>query len=110
MVKDQAIAVCFKLFIRLLMFCISISLQAIEMEKRGLHFSAVHDSYWTHPCDIEEMNTVLRESFIDLYTQPLLEQLRQTWQMRYPTIEFPEIPAKGDLDLNDVRSAPYFFQ
>ena len=56
------------------------------------------------------MNAVLRESFIDLYTQPLLEQLRQTWQMRYPTIEFPEIPAKGDLDLNDVRSAPYFFQ
>ena len=85
-------------------------LTAIEMKKRGLHFSAVHDSYWTHPCDIEEMNVVLRESFIDLYNQPLLHDLKKTWEMRYPSIEFPDCPEEGDLDLNDVRLAPYFFQ
>jgi DNA-directed RNA polymerase len=80
------------------------------MQKRGLHFSAVHDSYWTHPCDIEEMNVVLRECFIDLYTRPLLEEVRNKWVVRYPSITFPDIPEQGDLDLNDVRSAPYFFQ
>lgn len=85
-------------------------LTAIEMQKRGLHFSAVHDSYWTHPCDIEEMNTVLRESFIELYNRPLLEELKGMWEMRYPSINFPDIPEQGDLDLEDVRSAPYFFQ
>jgi len=85
-------------------------LTAIEMQKRGLHFSAVHDSYWTHPCDIEEMNTVLRESFIELYDRPLLEELKNVWEMRYPSINFPDVPAQGDLDLKDVRSAPYFFQ
>ena len=84
--------------------------KAVEMEKRGLHFSAVHDSYWTHPCDVEEMNSILRESFIELYNRPLLEELKNTWEMRYPSITFPDIPAQGDLDLNDVRSAPYFFQ
>jgi len=85
-------------------------LTAIEMQKRDLYFSAVHDSYWTHPCDIEEMNVVLRESFVDLYDHPLLEELKQTWEMRYPSITFPDIPTQGDLDLNEVRSAPYFFQ
>ncbi|KAL3811264.1 hypothetical protein ACHAXA_003363 [Cyclostephanos tholiformis] len=85
-------------------------LTAVEMQKRGLHFSAVHDSYWTHPCDIEEMNVVLRESFIDLYNRPLLEELKNNWSIRYPSITFPEIPTPGELDLNDVRSAPYFFQ
>jgi len=80
------------------------------MQKQGLHFSAVHDSYWTHACDIEKMNSVLRESFIELYNRPLLEELKQRWEMRYPSIPFPDIPDQGDLDLNDVRSAPYFFQ
>ena len=80
------------------------------MNKRGLHFSAVHDSFWTHPCDIEEMNTGLRESFIDLYKRPLLEDLKAAWETRYPSLLFPDVPTQGDLDLNDVRSAPYFFQ
>lgn len=80
------------------------------MEKRGLHFSAVHDSYWTHACDIEEMNVVLRDSFIELYNRPLLDELKNMWEMRYPSIEFPDIPEKGDLDLDEVKSAPYFFQ
>ena len=85
-------------------------LTAIEMQKRGLYFSAVHDSYWTHPCDIEEMNHVLRESFIELYEQPLLQDLKKRWELRYPSITFPDLPECGDLNLNDVRSAPYFFQ
>ena len=85
-------------------------LTAIEMQKRGLHFSAVHDSYWTHPCDVEEMNAVLREAFIELYNRPLLEELKSVRELRYPSIEFPDIPTHGDLDLEDVRYAPYFFQ
>jgi DNA-directed RNA polymerase len=85
-------------------------LTAVEMKKRGLTFSSVHDSYWTHPCDIEEMNTVLRECFIDLYNQPLLEDLKRRWELRYPSITFPDLPECGDLNLDDVRSAPYFFQ
>ena len=85
-------------------------LTAIEMDKLGLTFSAVHDSFWTHPCDIDEMNDVLRRSFIDLYEKPLLEELKETWELQYPSLEFPDLPERGDLDLNDVRKAPYFFQ
>jgi DNA-directed RNA polymerase len=85
-------------------------LTALEMDRRGLTFSAVHDSFWTHPADIDEMNQVLRETFIELYDQPLLENLKRTWELRYPSLEFPELPERGTLNLEDVRDAPYFFQ
>lgn len=85
-------------------------LTALEMDRRGLTFSAVHDSFWTHPCDIDEMNEVLRDCFVELYKKPLLEELRGTWELQYPSLEFPELPERGNLDLNDVRKSPYFFQ
>lgn len=85
-------------------------LTALEMDRRGLTFSAVHDSFWTHPCDVDVMNEALREVFVSLYEQPILERQRQEWQLRYPDIEFPEVPKRGSLDLNEVKDAIYFFQ
>mmetsp|Transcript_31702 Transcript_31702/g.62804 ORF Transcript_31702/g.62804 Transcript_31702/m.62804 type:complete len:178 (+) Transcript_31702:2-535(+) len=85
-------------------------LTALEMERRGLTFTAVHDSYWTHPCDVDEMNVVLRECFFDLYNRPILEELKTTWELRYPDVELPPLPAKGELDLHEILDAPYFFQ
>jgi DNA-directed RNA polymerase len=85
-------------------------LTAVEMDRRGLSFSAVHDSFWTHACDIDEMNDCLRGCFIDLYSQPLLTDLKQSWELRYPEVDFPELPELGDLDLNEVKGAMYFFQ
>eukprot|EP00300_Choanocystis_sp_HF-7_P010152 c16814_g1_i2.p1 GENE.c16814_g1_i2~~c16814_g1_i2.p1 ORF type:complete len:1001 (+),score=178.98 c16814_g1_i2:424-3003(+) len=32
---------------------------ALECEKLGLTFAAVHDSYWTHPGDVDTMNRVI---------------------------------------------------
>jgi DNA-directed RNA polymerase, mitochondrial len=85
-------------------------LTALEMDRRGLTFSAVHDSFWTHACDVDEMNVALREEFVKLYDRKLLEQLKHDWEMRYPDLEFPDLPKHGDLDLNEVKKAPYFFQ
>lgn len=85
-------------------------LTALEMDRRGLTFSAVHDSFWTHACDVDEMNTTLRNEFVALYSQPLLERLKETWELRYPDITFPELPQRGDLDIESVRNAKFFFQ
>lgn len=85
-------------------------LTALEMDRRGLCFSAVHDSFWTHACDVDELNSSLRDCFVKLYSQPLLSDLKKSWELRYPEIEFPELPELGDLDLNEVKTATYFFQ
>ena len=85
-------------------------LTAMEMDRRGLCFSAVHDSFWTHACDVDEMNEALRDCFVELYSQPLLKDLKESWELRYPDVEFPELPQLGNLDLNQVKNATYFFQ
>jgi DNA-directed RNA polymerase len=41
--------------------------------------------------------------------QPLLERLLEEFQQNYPGIEFPPLPPKGDLDLDQLREAAYFF-
>lgn len=82
----------------------------MEMDRRGLTFTAVHDSFWTHAADIDEMNSVLRSCFVDLYSQPLLEELKKTWELRYPDLEFPPVPKKGEMDLRSVLNSSYFFQ
>lgn len=42
--------------------------------------AGVHDSYWTHAGDVEQMNLLLREKFVELYNQPILENVSYvTW-------------------------------
>lgn len=80
-----------------------------KMMEKKLVFAAVHDSYWTHPCDIDEMNILLRDAFVELYQQPLLENFRDSLVRRYPHVEFPEVPVRGNLDLQKVKESTYFF-
>jgi DNA-directed RNA polymerase, mitochondrial len=56
------------------------------------------------------MNGALRDTFVDLYKQPLLERLKETWELRYPELNFPDLPERGSLVLDDVTKATYFFQ
>lgn len=37
--------------------------------------AGVHDSYWTHACDVHEMNNILRQKFVELYEIPILENV-----------------------------------
>ncbi|KAF8389877.1 hypothetical protein HHK36_024395 [Tetracentron sinense] len=49
---------------------------AVACKKAGLNFAGVHDSYWTHACDVDEMNRILREKFVELYETPILENVK----------------------------------
>ncbi|CAN0553331.1 unnamed protein product [Ectocarpus sp. 12 AP-2014] len=82
---------------------------AIEMDKVGVPFAAVHDSYWVHAGNVDVMNDKLRQCFVDLYSGPILEDLHDSLRMRYPTIHFPPIPARGTLVLDSVKDSKYFF-
>ena len=40
------------------------------------YYTGVHDSYWTHACNVDEMNRILREKFVELYETPILENVQ----------------------------------
>ncbi|KAB1206594.1 DNA-directed RNA polymerase 1B, mitochondrial [Morella rubra] len=82
---------------------------AVACKKAGLHFAGVHDSYWTHACDVDEMNRILREKFVELYEAPILEDLLESFHKSFPDLTFPPLPERGDFDLRDVLKSPYFF-
>jgi DNA-directed RNA polymerase len=84
-------------------------LTALDCRKRGLTFTAVHDSFWTHACDVDVMSASLREQFIHLYSMPLLENFRASLVQRFPGVTMPELPPRGTLNLETVRDARYFF-
>jgi DNA-directed RNA polymerase len=46
---------------------------------------------------------------VELYSQPILESLFDSLEMRFPEATFPPVPARGALNLNDVRKSEYFF-
>jgi len=82
---------------------------ATECKKQGLDFAAVHDSFWTSPAHVDQMNVILRENFIALHRRPLLNELVQYIHMKHPGIEIPQIPQLGDLNLDSIRDSNYFF-
>lgn len=51
--------------------------------ERGLSFAAVHDSYWTHACDVDVMNTEIRAQFVKLHEHNLIEMLKDEFEKRY---------------------------
>ncbi|CAM8999602.1 unnamed protein product [Rhodiola kirilowii] len=82
---------------------------AVACKNAGLSFAAVHDSYWTHACDVEQINGILREKFAELYDTPILENLLQGFKESFPKRQFPPLPERGDFDLREVLGSPYFF-
>ena len=55
------------------------------------------------------MNQMLREQFVKLYSQPILENFLESLVIRYPDLTFPKIPEKGHLDLHRILESTYFF-
>ena len=77
--------------------------------EEGITFAAVHDSYWAHAANIDRMNEILREQFIRLHSEPLLESLKYSLELRYPHLKFPDIPQRGDFNLEKIKESVYFF-
>jgi len=58
-------------------------LSAIRSHGKGLTFSSVHDSFWTHAADVPVMNTILRDAFIEMHSEDIVGRLREEMQKRY---------------------------
>lgn len=84
-------------------------LTANAAKREGISFASVHDSYWTHASDTDLLNKLLREEFVYLHSQPLLETLLYSFQQSFPNVKFPDLPPKGNLDITRVKDSKYFF-
>ncbi|RYR54646.1 hypothetical protein HN51_016818 [Arachis hypogaea] len=62
---------------------------AVAYKKEGLNFAGVYDSYWTHACDVDRMNRILREKFVEPYETPVLENLKESFQGSFSILMFP---------------------
>merc|ERR1712133_120938 len=58
-------------------------LTSLYLWNLGVTYASVHDCYWTHPCNVKLMNEVCREQFIRLHSQPILEDLAESFDTNY---------------------------
>ena len=76
-------------------------------------FAMVHDSYGTHACDVDAMGESARAAFLELYgSNDPIEMLRDQLIKLLPEKDhkkIPDLPSKGDLDLEQIKKAKYFF-
>jgi DNA-directed RNA polymerase len=75
---------------------------AIACNQAGLTFASVHDSFWTHACDVDVMNVVLREAFVRMHSNDLIGQLRDEFTERYKGHYVFEDKIKIDADTVDA--------
>lgn len=71
--------------------------------------AGVHDSFWTHAGTVNEMHYILRDKFVVLHSQKLLNDLLHELKRDHPDIIFPPIPKRGKFNLGKIRASKYFF-
>ncbi|KAH0850013.1 hypothetical protein HID58_095872 [Brassica napus] len=82
---------------------------AVACREAGLNFAGVHDSYWTHACDVDTMNRIyLERNSLSSTAHPSLK-ITQSFQESYPNLVFPPVPKRGGFDLKEVLKSQYFF-
>eukprot|EP00475_Leptophrys_vorax_P010877 TRINITY_DN1743_c0_g1_i5.p1 TRINITY_DN1743_c0_g1~~TRINITY_DN1743_c0_g1_i5.p1 ORF type:complete len:735 (-),score=156.33 TRINITY_DN1743_c0_g1_i5:84-2288(-) len=82
---------------------------ARECALQGVDFAAVHDSYWSPPGNISRMSRVLRQEFVNLHSNPILNQLVMDLIERYPGQSFPPSEEPGDLVIESIMKSKFFF-
>ena len=71
-------------------------------------FQMIHDSYGTHAHHTPKLSKLLREAFVEIYTENnVLVEFRSS--ALEVLDEVPEPPERGSLDLNQVLKSKYFF-
>lgn len=79
-------------------------------EQHDIHdFAMIHDSYGTHSTNCETMGKVLREVFVDIFSENFLANFRDEIQSLHQDIELPSVPLIGNLDVSSLLKSEYFF-
>lgn len=73
------------------------------------HFAMIHDSYAAPASQASVLYKVVRESFIQMYTEHDIFADFKEDMKTLTTDKLPPIPSKGELDINQVRDSRYIF-
>ena len=68
----------------------------------------VHDSYCVHACDVDLLHRVLREEFVRIYSEPVLQNFLNEQRAAYPYIDLPDVPKPGTW-ISVRSSSPHTF-
>lgn len=81
-----------------------LTMVANRMREDSLSMVAIHDSFGTHPCDVDVMHSHIRTEFVRLYSRPsLLSEF--LWEVG----GIGEPPTRGSLDLLEVLESEFMF-
>jgi DNA-directed RNA polymerase len=69
----------------------------------------VHDSFGVHAANVDHLNRVLREEFVRIHSEPVLQKFLEEQRQAHPDVVLPEPPESGDLDIRQVLDSAYFF-
>jgi DNA-directed RNA polymerase len=58
---------------------------------------------------MEQLYKATRETFVNLYSKPVLEDIRNQFIEQLPQGNFPELPEMGQLKITEVLDSEYFF-
>lgn len=89
----------------------AMGLTAILCNDIGIkHLSMVHDSFATHAGNATKLNVCLREAYKQIFSQDLLSLFSEQFKNQLePGTILPPIPVRGNMDINDLTKAIYFF-
>ena len=78
---------------------------------KGLNqFCTIHDCYGAPAGDINQFIQCAKESFVDMYSINVLEDLyNQVLSQLKISKEIPKPPSTGEFEINDALDAPYIF-
>lgn len=58
-------------------------LSANKCNEKNIAFASIHDSFWTHACDINDLSLILRDAFINMHSEDIVGRLHQEFLARY---------------------------
>lgn len=76
------------------------------------HFALIHDSYGTLAADTEQSAQCIRDVFVEMYQEDVLENFRTELLAQLSeknAKKLPPVPPKGTLELDLVRQSAFFF-
>lgn len=82
-----------------------------KAEEHGItSFAMIHDDFGTHAADVELFRNVISHTFVSMYidNDPLYD-LYLTASMSLADTVIPDLPKKGDLNIEKVIESEYFF-